>query len=64
MSRSGTRVLVFATAFASVVACTKKDDAGAPSPVPPLAQGAERARRRTDPAAATAAAAAAAPGRS
>lgn len=39
MSRSGTRVLVFATAFASVVACSKKDDAGAPSPVPPLAQG-------------------------
>src|SRR4051794_18907370 len=39
MSRSGTQVLVFATAFASVVACSKKDDAGAPSPVPPLAQG-------------------------
>jgi hypothetical protein len=39
MSRSGSRVLVFATAFASVVACTKKEDAGAPSPVPPLAQG-------------------------
>jgi hypothetical protein len=39
MSRSGTPVLVFATAFAAVVACSKKDDAGAPSPVPPLAQG-------------------------
>src|SRR4051812_49814690 len=39
MSRSGSWVLVFATAFASVVACTKKEEAGAPSPVPPLAQG-------------------------
>ena len=63
MSRSGTRVLVFATAFASVVACSKKDDAGAPSAVPPLAQG-RAPRRRTDPAAATAAATSASAGRS
>src|SRR4051812_44311980 len=40
MSRSETRVLVYAAAFASIVACTKKDEAGAPSPVPPLGQGA------------------------
>src|SRR4051812_3227400 len=39
MSRSGSRGLLFATAFASIVACTKKDDAGAPPPVPPPAQG-------------------------
>jgi hypothetical protein len=39
MSRSGIRVLVYATAFACVAACSKKDDAGAPAPVPPLSQG-------------------------
>jgi len=37
-SRSRTLGLLFATTLTSFVACTKKDEAGAPSPVPPLAQ--------------------------
>ena len=37
-SRSRTLGLLLATTLASSVACTKKDEAGAPSPVPPLAQ--------------------------
>ena len=41
MSRIRSQAIVFAAAaLTSIVACSKKDDSGAPSPVPPLSPGA------------------------
>ena len=43
--------LVLLVLGASIAACSKKDDAGAPSPVPPLSQGAPAPAAAPPPAA-------------